>query len=90
MHCLPRGLLPTISRDRLSTNETHEKENFYDWYIIKAFALTVSLELKSIAIQDSKELRGKTRSDNLNTETFAWFVGATSITSLDWRQYLSR
>ena len=38
MHCLPRtlmrgSLISTISRDRLSTNETHEKEYFGDWYI---------------------------------------------------------
>ena len=32
--CEGDSLISTISRDRLSTNETHEKENFDDWYII--------------------------------------------------------
>ena len=40
MHCLPRALIradsliSSISRDMLSTNKTHEKKNFDDWYII--------------------------------------------------------
>ena len=29
-----RSLISSISRDTLSTNETHEMENFDDWYII--------------------------------------------------------
>ena len=28
------SLISSISRDTLSTNKTHEKENFDDWYII--------------------------------------------------------
>ena len=31
------SLISSISRDTLSTNKTHEKENFDDWYIIKRF-----------------------------------------------------
>ena len=44
MHYLPRALMrgnsliSSISRDTLSTNETNEKENFDDWYIIMLLA----------------------------------------------------
>ena len=36
-------LISTISRDRLSTNETHEKKNFDDWYTIKPFIIVLNV-----------------------------------------------
>ena len=38
-------MISSISRDRLSTNETHEKENFDDWYIIKLIIIYQSSKL---------------------------------------------
>ena len=33
-------IISSVSRDTLSTNETHEKENFGDWYIIIIYLTT--------------------------------------------------
>ena len=35
--CEGDSLLSSISRDTLSANETREKENFDDWYIMTLF-----------------------------------------------------
>ena len=37
--CKGDRLISTISRDRLSTNETREKENFDDWFKIVIIVL---------------------------------------------------
>ena len=39
--CEGDSLISSVSRDTLSTNETHEKKNFDDWYIIKHFILVL-------------------------------------------------
>ena len=38
--CEGDSLISSISRDTLSTNETNEKENFDDWYIITTFVVS--------------------------------------------------
>ena len=41
--CARERLISTISRDRLATNETHEKKNFDDWYTIKPFIIVLNV-----------------------------------------------
>ena len=48
MFCGPEN--PTISRDRLSTNETNEKENFDDWYIINVIVIYMITHTSSLFV----------------------------------------